>query len=493
MNRNKIRIFTLVVLSFLVRFAILLNSDNFSGNFTMGKVVDALRILEDPRFSSNFDANTSMLYQYLLAATMHLWPDPLLSPRVLSLIFGVLLVIPFYFLVKTLFNENIAFYSGILLSLYPLHVIQSVITGSDVIFHFTFFSCLYYLFKFKQKDNKIIWLILSAVLFNIASMLRFESWALIPLLSIFLYKDGKKYMMAFLFLSLISIFIWLYLCHHYTQNTFYSFIISGISAHSEILLRRGPHSEQIFGWLYILFKGLGNVVVISGLCGIIYSFFKKSSLYLAVLFFAIYCFYTINTLLSRMWFNERYVIILGLFILPYTVLIIEKISNSLKVKPIILFSVFIFLSIVEFKKITLSHIPRLPQGIKDVAGWLKSNKSPSDEVIMGTDAWDLSDQDIIVRSGVYPWNFFVVSTPLCGEQCTPGTVATSESIGSYFSSKQPRFLILNSTGFLQKILNFNMGQKTISEFGYIFESVYSIDTPNLGRFNVYIIHYKNNQ
>lgn len=489
MNRIKIGLIALIILATLVRLLVLLNSDNSAGSTPMGRLIDSISILDNPRLSSNFNGNTPVLHHYLLAAVLyfHFWPDPVVPARIFTMLFGIFLIIPFYFLIKILLNKRTAFYSGILLSLYPLHAIQSTLTTSDAVFHFFFFSCLYYFFKFKLKEKKIFWLVLSAVLFNIAAMLRFESWIFIPLLSIFLYKDGKKYSVLFFLLSLILPSIWLYLCYHYHGDAFFSFVTSTRTAHTEIVLG-AAHSKEILGWLNILYKTLGRMVVISGIFGIIYSFFKKNSLHLAIFFLYLYSFYTINTITYRMWYLERYSILLGLLLLPYSILCIEKISVLLRLKPVILLLPFIFFSTLEFKKIMMCDIRGsiLPTEIKEIANWLKANVLSSDKLILGTDRWNLSDQDIIVRSGATPRNFFLVTTSLI-ESSNP---ITKESIGGYITNVKPRWLVLNSTGLLQKVLNFDMSQETFSKFGYTFELIYaSKDMAELGRHNIYKIHY----
>lgn len=488
MNFDKIKILFLIILAAFIRFIIFFNSDNFAGAVPMGRVVSAFRIVGNPSLKLNFCGNVSLLYHYLLAAVLRFWPDPLISPRILSLVFGIFIIIPFYFLVKILFSERVAFYSSILLSLYPLHAIQSTLSTSDVIFHFFFFCSLYYLFRFKLKEKNVCWLILSAILFNIAAMLRFESWTFIPLLSIFLYRDGKRYSITFFLLSLILPFIWLYLCYHHTGNAFYSFTASAKTSHAEILLQRVPYSRELFGWLKILYKMLGYIVVICAVSGILYSFVKKRYLYLASLFLYLFSLYTLNTIAGRMWYNERYSIILGLLILPYAVLCIEKIPSFLKFNPAILLLPFIFFSALQFQKITIHMLPTLPKEVKEVANWLKLNVSLSEKLILSSDAWDASDQDIVIRSSLCPANFFVVSTPLAN----PKSV-TKEIINEYITNQKPSYLILNSGSFLQKILNFDMTREDLDNFGYKFKLVYSQDTPDLGRFNIYKIYHNDGQ
>jgi hypothetical protein len=486
MRRNKIIIFLfLVFLATLARSLFLLNSDNFDGSFSMGRVTAALCILENPGLRLNFDGNSSILYHYLLATALYFWRNPLITPRIFTMLFGILLIVPFYLLIEMLFNQEIAFYSSILLSFYPLHVMQSTLSTSDVVFHFFFFACLYYFFKFKLKEKKVFWLILSAILFNIAAMLRFESWVFIPLLSIFLYKDGKRYSAAFFLLSLILPSIWLYLCYHYTGNVFYSFTKSASTAHTEILLRTVPYSKKVLGWLNVLAKTITAPIVICGVCGIFYAFIRKKFWHLALFFLYLYFLYTVNTLLERMWLNERYGILLGLLILPYSILCVERISLFLRLKPIILFLPFVLFSLLQFQKITVSRMPILPEGVKEVAHWLKFHASLKDRIILGSDAWNTTDQDIVARSGLSLRNFLVVTTPL-----VPGAeINLDKHIEGYIVDKRPRYLILNSTGFLNKILGFDMNQETQHKFGCNFNLLFSKSLEGYEIFNIYEISY----
>lgn len=486
MNRNKIVLFLLITLFSVVRFVILIYSDNFAGGVPMGIVSNSLSVLENPSFRANFDPAVSVLHKYMLAGVLYLWRDPLITPRIFSVIFGILLVMPFYFLIKILFDEKIAFYSSILLAFAPLHVIQSSISTTDVIYYYFFFYCLYYLFKFKFKQKRLAWLILSAIFFNIASVLRLESWIFIPLLSVFLYKDGKRYLISFFLLSLILPFTWIYLSYHYTGDPFYTFNAAIRTSHTEILIR-APHSKEILGWFRILCKTLGGIVSVSGVFGMAYSFIKRRAWHLAVLFICLYCYYTINTIMMRMWYVERYSIFLGILMLPYAVFLIKEIAVISKLNLSLLLLPFIIFSAMTFKGIIKTSISRLAPEVKEIAAWLKHNALKSDKIILGTDSWDATDNDIIVRSGVSPSNFFVVTKNLAHPEQDLNLI---ERIEYFIVTKSPRYLILFSTGFLAKYLNLDMDNISSSAFGRSLKLVYFQDIPVFGRANVYEVNYK---
>lgn len=487
-----LRIIVLVVLTFIARIFVIFNFDNKPGD-SAHHVEAALRILEDPGLLVNFDANASVAYNYWLALSLYLWNQPLLSPRLATVIFGIGIMVPFYFLIRMLFNSRIAFCSGLLLVFYPLHVLQSGYTTSDVVYQFFLISSLYYLFKFKQDKGRLTTLFAAALLLNIAAVLRFESWIFIPVLSLFLYNEGKKYSLMFFFLSLVLPCVWLLLCYHVTKDMFFSFTMPVKTMHAEILLRHPEHQTEILRWLKVLSWNIGYPVVISGLCGVIYAFIRRKAASLAVLFLLLLSIYTVNTMLCRMWHNERYTIMLGILLLPYSLLFIEEIANFLRIKAVFMFLPFIALSFADFNKIyqkPVFYMPnivtaKLPQGVSDVGIWLKNNVSSQDKIILSSDSYDLFIPDIVIYSRISPKRFFEVYTPL-----VEPIRRSKEIIMKYINNEKPRFLVMHSSGYLREVLDFDMNQEKVNKFGLTFVLVYSRHiTLGNGTYNIYEIIY----
>ncbi len=489
MDRTKISIFLLIILALGVRLFILFSFNNNLGD-SMGQVVYALSILENPNFFSNFDGNTSILYRYSLAGILYFWHNPLVSPRILSIFFGVFFIIPFYFTVRLLFNERIAFYSGFILAVYPLHAFLSTFTSSDVMFYFFFFSSLYYLFKFKFNPKNIFDLVLSISLFNIAALLRFESWLFIPIFAGMLYKTGRKYSLIFFLLSLLFPAIHIYLCYKVHRNALYTFTTPAITSRAEIMLRV-HHPKQIFGWINVLYKNLGYTIVLSGMCGMVVSFFRRKNFYLALFFMVLFVTFTINSLLNRMWYNERYSLILGILIVPYFAYFVEKIANYLRLKPAVIFLPFILLSLLEFKKIYKTpsfYMPHMAFSIspkiKDLARWIGANVSPVGKIILSSDRYDAYPQDIIVRSGISPLRFRTFFTPLIH----PKDIAI-ERFKEFMDHEKPSYLVLLSESFLEDYLRFDMNERRITRNNIAFEIIFEINLTESIKCNVYKITY----
>lgn len=127
----------------------------------------------------------------------------------------------------------------------------------------------------------------------------------------------------------------------------------------------------------------------------------------------------------------------------------------------------------------------LPDGIKETAMWVKNHVQPNDKIIFGSDKWNATDQPIIVYSGISLRHFLIIGTPLAKPNLNIRKI-----VADYLVTKIPHYLVLNSTGCLQQVMNFDMAQKKISDGANEFILIYSYDTSTLGKFNIYEIRYK---
>ncbi|MFA5176840.1 MAG: glycosyltransferase family 39 protein [Candidatus Omnitrophota bacterium] len=491
-GRQNFIILLLIICSLTVRLFVFINTDNSDG-IAMGKVVSALDIVEDPALKSSFDPNTSVLYNYLLAAALHFWPDPLNSPRALTMFFGVFSVIPFYFLIKLLFNERVALFSVIFLILDPFHVLQSVLSTSDAAFYFFFLSSLYYLFKFNEQKT-IPALISALILFNIASLLRFESWVFIPILPLFLYKNGKKYVLIFFLCSLILPSLWLYLCEHFFNDIFYTFKAPVRTMQIEItMLNRVDFTRSIFALYKAINKAITPAVTILALSGILYAAYKKKHLQLALLFFLLYCLYTASMLSGRMWFNYRSTIFLGILLIPYAVFIIESLAGRLRVNSIILLLFCTLLCVPAFQEIVDNYLRnfKVSRGIEELASRIKLQVKPGEKVMIAADELDVTDQDIIVRSRLSPEVFSVISTIDCVAK-----LDTEEKTKELILAFKPDYFVWPSNSCLQNKIKLNLRENTVRLFSWRLELVDSqivFDrSSGLQRYNIYKINYIEN-
>lgn len=146
--------------------------------------------------------------------------------RILNLFLSVLLIPISYYLFKKMFNKTTAVFSLFVFSINPFFIRFSTIQMTEIMFLFFMVLGIYFTFLFFEK-KKIFYGFISVLSFNIASVIRFEAWIIIPLLAIvlfFQYGDIGKATIWFMFSILGALMF-----------SFYSFIetgnpISGVSS-----------------------------------------------------------------------------------------------------------------------------------------------------------------------------------------------------------------------------------------------------------------------
>ncbi len=78
----------------------------------------------------------SPLYPFFIAFTGKIIPDIELAGRLVSLLFGVLLIVPFYILVEKLFSRKIALHSSLIIALFPMLIESSVSALTESLYIF---------------------------------------------------------------------------------------------------------------------------------------------------------------------------------------------------------------------------------------------------------------------------------------------------------------------------------------------------------------------
>jgi len=488
---EKTRLFLLVILSAAVRIFFLLNYESMPENATES-VVRALSIIENPSFALNFNGNYSIFFNYAIASFMFFWHDPFLAPRVFTLIFGVLLVFPYYGVLKILFDRRIAFFSSFVLVFYPLHIIQSGTATVEAVFYFFLFASFYYFFKFRNGQGQKSALWLSVLLFNMASLMRLESWLFIPLFFFLLWPKGKGTAFQFLILSMVFPCLWLLLNQVTYQNFLLTFKNAAITANKEIAGGTVSYDPGVFSWLVVLWRSSGPSLVIGGLLGVLFSFLSRKKFELALFFLALLLTLTINSCATRMWHNERYSIVLGLLLIPYAWFFVDKALTFLDGSKKLFFLLFLIFpaidtwQIIQKPNTTMPHMLNLmTEDINNVARWLKKNVRQNETLIIGADRFDVFSSYIMLRGEITP-----------STRCL--TVRNAEPV-PFFKSKEeferciwfgrPKYLVLNSESDLQKVLNFKLDQKKQRLGDISFEVAFEQDGAGFGKYIIYRISY----
>ena len=76
-----------------------------------------------------------------------------LSARLVSILFGALLIFPVYFIARRLFSKKTALITALVMSVYPALAYVSTITYTDSLFLFLLFTSILILIKFLEKES----------------------------------------------------------------------------------------------------------------------------------------------------------------------------------------------------------------------------------------------------------------------------------------------------------------------------------------------------
>ncbi|MBU9888731.1 MAG: glycosyltransferase family 39 protein [Candidatus Omnitrophica bacterium] len=477
----------LLVFAAAVRLFFLLNYENMPGNAT-DSVVRAFDIIANPSLMLNFDGNRSTLFNYALALFLYFWRDSVVAPRVFTLIFGSLLVFPYYGTLKRLFDARIAFLSTVVLVFCPLHVVQSATATVDVVYHFFLFTSFYYFFEYRDDQGRAPAFWLAAVLFNVTTLLRFESWVFIPIFFLLLWPRNQKGAIRFLLISLVFPCGWLLLNKILYYDYFLTFKKAAMTSGTEIAGGTVPYDPSVYSWVRVLWRSSGASLVAAGFLGMIGSFLTRKKFEIGLFFLILLTGFTVQSCSGRMWHTERYSIILTLLIIPYAWFFADRVLAWLKIRRTAVFLGLLILPLGEAWYISQRPIATIPhvfslmtEDVFSLAQWLKKNVRKEETVIIGADRFDVYPSYLMLRGGILPSSRCLVVWN------TVPPFKNKEGVEQFIKTQRTAYLVLNSEGYLQKVLNFDLEKETVDSGGIRFTVMFQRDVPTFGRYVIYKI------
>lgn len=487
-NNEKFRILLLILLAMLVRMICLLSYENMPG-IAISNVLQSLSVIDYPGFRNNFNGNCSMLYVYFLAIFLSVWREVILLPKILTVIFGILVVLPFYGCIKATFSKRIAFLSCLILAFYPLHIVQSCITTSEAMYYFFIFSALYFFLDYISKTTKTSSFILSALAFNIAALLRFECWLFIPIFFFILLAKDIKSAVIFFGLLLIAPVVWLALNYSVYKLPFYTFECSAQTSYTEIMEKKIFYDPSLWSWLPVLWRSSGGLLLIGGLLGMIISVkLSGKKLFLAYFFLIGFISLSVNSFIAHQWHHEKYSLILGLLLIPYAVFLFDHISDRFLQKKWWVNGLLLILLLINFYYIAQTRSVSLrfmnsvsTDEINDLSRWLKENLSSGRCFFIDWDPFAVYWQSIILKSGFPRERYRSIGTRYFQSSFQKST----RSFTTFIKDHQPEYVVLNSKGPVQKIMDFDFNKKILVFGDITFEAVFAKDIGGHGKYQIY--------
>lgn len=316
--------------------------------------------------------------------------------RIFTLICSVVLIPFAYKLFALLFNKTTAFFSIFIYAINPFLIQFSTIQMTEIPFLFFISFGIYYAYKFFKK-NRISFFFLSAISLNIASLIRFEAWIIVPLFFVVFtlrYSQFNKALKWF-FVSMLGAFFFSFYSYLVSGNP-----ISGVTASDVEVIATLQDSSWYISLKRIVFESWWPLSFIFLLgVGFLYNIIKGKNKYLSTALFVLisYYFYKMMSLtLMPFW---RYLIFVMFFITPMAFYYISKKMSSFGV--FLLVCVFVLpFSLKNMEVVYQSYMP--PKvGFVESAEYVRQKfRNPTNRFILSISPWG-EDDLWLVKSGLF--------------------------------------------------------------------------------------------
>jgi 4-amino-4-deoxy-L-arabinose transferase-like glycosyltransferase len=174
----------LLVAALVPRLAVFPINENLFGD-AVARTELAERWLRQPHLIESFADGAQQfgpLHVYLVGAALTVL-DREHAGRAVSLLFGVLSVVPLFFLTRRLFGWRAGVWAGLAFAVWGMHVQFSTTAGSEAVALFLML-CVFTLYAQAFEERRFGPVFGAAVVLNLACALRYDAWLYIPLLAL---------------------------------------------------------------------------------------------------------------------------------------------------------------------------------------------------------------------------------------------------------------------------------------------------------------------
>lgn len=332
------------------------------------------------------DINFGPLHTWLIYLATIFFKNPVTPVRVFSLICGTLVILPYALTVRLIFDNKIALGAAALLAALPVHVRGSATSLALAPFILFICSGLYFHFRYrKQRSVKFSWLVLSALFFNLAGMLRFEAWLFLPLLCLFLVGKNFLHAVAFGAMNLVFPLVHMGVCYRQSGNPLMFTLTSSTSFLQYMPLM--PLSYKLTGWFVSFAISMTVAVGMLALLGLIYALFVKKGFHFAALLFFNFSILQYKTLTNTIDPSlTRYTTSMALLLLPFASLIVWSIAERFGKKTMrgVVISIVLFVILIAqqlFFATLQSLEEELPEDVRNAVAYIRE-KAGLQDVIM---------------------------------------------------------------------------------------------------------------
>lgn len=513
--KEKYILIVLFILALTIRIAVFIQNGNHAAD-GMYRTILTMNWLKDPYFITS--GLWPPLDLYLMAMTTYIFNDPIVSTRLVSLILGTIIIFPYYYLVKLLFDKKIATISTLVLAFTSIYIQYSTYSMSEVPLTFFLVVSLYFFFRFKKGEKKLTDLILSAIFIDLASMTRYEAWLFIPLLTIFILdiknikdislknilKNDIRYIFIFLIISSIFPIFWMIGNYNsygdplYGQTWSDKWIKINTVLNPDSQWLNPPFYKKLTAWpgsiLYVL-----NIVSIFAGIGLLISLWRRKNLEFLSIFLILMGIFTYKLINVTMMPQPRHIIMPILFLIPYfmtgldivldivygyMVSIIKPINKNWR-RHVTMIVICIFIVLSSYTAIAKNPYVT-PDYVMNVSEWIKINVKSNETILL--DEYNWWGLHILFFSGfntTFTEDYlktFEYNTDQIRIVPAGGKKVDEKTIINYLENN-PTYLVYSPKGKLSRILNFSSKCQDEKYHDYLFECEYSTEN-----YNIYKLH-----
>ncbi|QSQ13482.1 ArnT family glycosyltransferase [Myxococcus landrumensis] len=181
----------LLVVALLPRLLVFVANENLYGDAVVRTEL-AERWLRAPHLITAYGDGAYQfgpLHMYLVGAALSVL-DREVAGRAVSLLFGVLSVVPLFALTRRLFGWRAGVVAGLSFAAWGMHLQFSTTAGSEAVSLF-FMLAAFALYAEGVDENRFLPLFQAALMLNLACALRYDAWMYIPLLSVALLFSSQ--------------------------------------------------------------------------------------------------------------------------------------------------------------------------------------------------------------------------------------------------------------------------------------------------------------
>jgi 4-amino-4-deoxy-L-arabinose transferase-like glycosyltransferase len=332
------------------------------------------------------DVNFGPLHTWLIYLLTLPFDSPVLPVRIFSISCGVLAIIPYALLVRMFFEDRVALSTALLFSLCPVHLRGSVTTLALAPYVLFVGIGLYYYFRYKtNRRPHFYWLAIAALFLNMAGMLRFEAWLLLPLLCIFLIRKNFFHAVLFGAMNLAFPLVHMWKCYTQTGNPM-AFAVTSATSFLQYMPMM-PLSYKLTGWFVSFAGGITAITAACAGLGLLVAVFARKGFHFAMLFIFVLAIMQYKTLTNTIDPSlTRYTAGMSLLLLPFASLLLWTVAQRFFRRGLgttilgICLVAILALQMLLFS--TLQSIKQtIPDDIKQTVAFLRENVKPTDRVL----------------------------------------------------------------------------------------------------------------